>query len=374
MAKIDELIEAFKGFKEELNKNMNSSQSMAKPAPNPTIGSAGGEGGMYRSEELDKQMISASPGGAQDAMVVKFDKNGQWSLHKAEAGSNPKVMISAKRIKPEHVSDAGASSFKISVPKGQKTATSERHPVDTSKWKKTADAIIDKLEKSAFKTLQRKIEGQGHSKDSAAAITASIGRKEIGQKEMTARSKAGMAKDESYLSTDGKNREANPKLRQSDMGPGGKVHLIGKAEGTNEEAGTSHPHNKGKFKVMDMEPEKNLKHADATGLPYNGKDKDVKKDEKLPPQPKPNTSPMSKPNAIASSGPPAGYGPMNPSSTALPRFPTGRPKRIGKGEECSKCKSYPCKCVDKSQKGHIQGNESEGNDENKAPGRGQLGI
>ena len=51
-------------------------------------------------------------------------------------------------------------------------------------------------DESKFKEVQHKIEGQGHSKDSAARITAAIGRKEIGQKAMTARSVAARKSDE----------------------------------------------------------------------------------------------------------------------------------------------------------------------------------
>src|SRR5579884_1561611 len=92
MIKIDQLIDKFKEFKEELNKaicpythkdaklcpkdcpckkdlkkNVNMSYSAA---PNAVTGTSGGQGGMYRSEHMDKQMISASPGGAQDAMQM----------------------------------------------------------------------------------------------------------------------------------------------------------------------------------------------------------------------------------------------------------------------------------------------------------------
>jgi hypothetical protein len=219
------------------------------------------------------------------------------------------------------------------------------------------------LDKSAFKTLQHKIEHEGHSADSAAAITASIGRKEIGQKEMTARSKAGMNKaqvpgskyppaaeagasvntlvkpakvssgppgygpmnpastaapiassgpyrrptrksndqmgkvdpDENVniphpkgkaVMTNGVNKEenmkdgtnqriANPPEAQVNSARG-KVHMI-KDEGTNEEAGTSRPHNKGKFKVMDEVTEKESKKAKVAGKPYNGEDKKMHK-------------------------------------------------------------------------------------------------
>jgi hypothetical protein len=291
MTKVDQLIEKFKEFQEELNKACPCGGKTSCPAscpcpksckcksdlkknancsamPNPTTGTSGGQGGMYRSEDIAK----GGPGGedvmAMSEEVIKFDKNGQWSLDKS----------------------------------------------------------------SDFKKLQHKIEGQGHSKESAGAITASIGRKDIGQKEMTARSKAGMNKvdpeenvniphpqgkatmangvnkDENI---DGTNRQANPKMRMKDAGPIGDVHMIKdetdspklgtnqrlanppeghvsdgrgnvhmvKDEGTNEEAASSKPHNKGKFKVMDEVEEKESKKANAAGLPYNGDDK-AKKSEK----------------------------------------------------------------------------------------------
>lgn len=224
MTKIDQLIEKFKEFKEELNKNMNGAMNPGMHKPNATTGTSGGQGGMYK--DLD------GAGGGQDMQMIKFDKNGQWKLDKVDPQEN------------------------INIP----------HP-------------------------------QGKAKMAN-----------------------GVNKGDSYLSTDGKNREANPKLRASDLGPGGKVHMV-KDEGTNEESNPTKPHNKEKFKVMDPVKEKEEKHAATTGLPYSGKDKDVKK-----------------------------------------------------GEECPKCHADPCKCVDKSQMGHIQGNESKGNDENKAPGRGSLSV
>lgn len=47
--------------------------------------------------------------------------------------------------------------------------------------------------------------------------------------------------------------------------------------GTNEKANPTHPHNKGKFKVMPMTSEKKSKKADVKGKPYT--DDKVKKDE-----------------------------------------------------------------------------------------------
>jgi len=82
MSKVDELIAKFKEFKEELNKNINMSYS---PSPN--------------------------------------------EVGKAEAGKNPKIMTSQKPIRPQDVSDKGASAFAIETPKDNKTAVSSRHPM-----------------------------------------------------------------------------------------------------------------------------------------------------------------------------------------------------------------------------------------------------
>jgi hypothetical protein len=185
MIKFKELQEALEDLKKNVNQSYSSAQNAGSGMP-ASMGTSGGQTGMYRSEDMDKnvappatmnlsededdnmkkQTMNPSAGGAQDMMVVKFEKNGQWRMEKA-----------------------------------------------------------------------------AH-----------------------------------YASEDGKNREANPKLRQSDLGPGGKVHMI-KDEGTNEEANPTQPHNKGKFKVMPLAPEKDSKREDVNGKPYNGKDKDIKKGE-----------------------------------------------------------------------------------------------
>lgn len=218
-------------------------------------------------EDLNKN-VNNSYGGAPNATtgtsggqggmyrsegMIKFDKNGQWRMGKMEEPhkDDPNHEKKEKKI----AADIKAKAKKLeNMHKGDEFTS-----------------IIDKLEKA----------------------------------------RSMMKEDENYISRDGKNREANPKLRESDLGPGGKVHMIKEesTKGTNEEE--DRPHNKGKFKVMPMEPKKSVKHLEATGLPYNGKDKDVKKDE----------------------------------------------------DEAKK-----------SQMGHIQGNDSKGNDENKAPGRGTLSV
>lgn len=82
MTKLDALISKFKVAKEELNKNVNMSYSST---PNQLTGGAmstGAGSSMYRSEKDMKKQIGASPGGAQDMHVVKFEKNGQWRLEK----------------------------------------------------------------------------------------------------------------------------------------------------------------------------------------------------------------------------------------------------------------------------------------------------
>ena len=210
MTKVDELIEKFKEFKEELNKNVNASYA---PGANGTMGASGGQGGMYRSEKMSKDgLMGPSPGGAQDMQMIKWDKNGQWKLE------------------------------------------------DKKPLKKTAD-------------------------DHLSDVLTSF-----------------LNKAKHFESKDGTNREANPKLRQCDIGSGGKVHLVKEEK--------PHVHNTADFKVMPMKPDdKDEKHPSPGGLPYSGKDKDVKKDED-----------------------------------------------------------------EKKKKGHIQGNDAKGFDENKAPGRGTLSV
>jgi len=522
--KIDELMQKFKEFKEELNKNVNCST-----VPNPTTGTSGGEGGMYRSEVAkaeagkdpkimhtkkplkpkDVENVGASGfkitvpkdnkgvttsrhpmskmGDGDDMMamseeVIKFDKNGQWKMEKADKPKAKAPAAAAKAPAPDEADptdpaaadpaaaaqakdpadpvpaaaapaaapakaavappakDAGAGSGSGNSPTKTNTETGGSSPggastggvgsglggagtggaatggastggagtvtvtISGSSTTETSSGAGAKkggkgggkpagpitlnisnvggrtdagnvasgdgpgasgsggtapngfggggggaspdepknfstqgkdkmaktikfekngqwsLDKSAFKTLQHKIEGQGHSKDSAAAITASIGRKEIGQKEMTARSKAGMNKVDPEENVniphpqgkakmangvnkgEGKNRTADPKDNQVGD-PRGHVRLV--KDGTNEEANPTRPHNSGKFKVMDEVKEKESKKEDVKGKPYNGEGK------------------------------------------------------LNKDELCKKCKHAPCKC---------------GNDENKAPGRGTVGI
>lgn len=125
-----------------------------------------------------------------------------------------------------------------------------------------------KLDKSAFKTLEHKIEAQGHSKESAGAITASIGRKAIGEKAMESRSKAAMHKEETSPH-EGVNRTSSPKESQVRKQ---KVHMV-KEEGVNSEPERHHDN----FKVMPMTTEKESKKEKVSGKPYDGSDSKVHK-------------------------------------------------------------------------------------------------
>ena len=267
MAKIDELIEKFKEFKEELNKGVNASYSAQ---PNATTGTSGGEGGMYRSEQM---------------------------AEKAEAGFDPKVVSVKKPIGSKDVFDSGKTDFGVSVAKPNKGVQSARHPMHSKVAK--GDPIMDSMAMSE-EVIKFDKNGQWSLDKVDPQENVNIAHPQGKAKMMKPIGETTNKADGHFLSEEGKNREANPKLRASDIGPGGKVHMV-KDEGTNEKAGSSKPHNKGKFKVMDEVAEKESKKEKVAGLPYNGDD-----------------------------------------------------KKVHKGEQ--------------------QGNEAKGNDENKAPGRGTLGI
>lgn len=354
MSKIDQLIAVFKEVKEDLNKNVNNSYG---GAPNATTGTSGGQGGMYRSEAVEKQMVSASPGGAQDMHMIKASKNGQWHMDKADEGGPKDIPVGStgfpvragklpKSIKkPSRPEKTGVKEYDKAVhgPQGKTPVRSKLgpqslhaeidpadHPKRIAKSDELADNIIEKLEKAC-----------------------------------------GMKKeDDNYISQDGKNREANPKLRESDLGPGGKVHLI-KEEGINEEGGNK---NKEKFKVMPMAPEKSVKHLDATGAPYNGKDKDVKKGECTGKQDcmcfqcrQNRLAPAKKSEDMEKDAADPKLAPKDKKVKALQQ-------KIDAGTYKPDPKKIANAMLKKEKIGHIQGNESEGNDENKAPGRGTLSV
>jgi hypothetical protein len=93
MSTVDDLIAKFTAIKNELSKNVNMAYSPptnSSPAPTPTTGTSGGQGGMYRSEDVKKDGMIG-----QDAMAMseclKFDSNGQWKLNKVDPTENINV-------------------------------------------------------------------------------------------------------------------------------------------------------------------------------------------------------------------------------------------------------------------------------------------
>jgi len=113
MSKIDQLISKFKEFKEELNKNVNASYSTDPNSGTSTTGgsvtgTSGGQGGMYRSEDVKKDGMIG-----QDAMAMseclKFDKNGQWNLAKADPKAKAKTPAKAA-VKAPAATDPAAEA------------------------------------------------------------------------------------------------------------------------------------------------------------------------------------------------------------------------------------------------------------------------
>ena len=240
MSKVDQLIEKFKEFKEELNKGVNASYS---PQPNATTGTSGGEGGMYRSEAVEK----------------------------AEAGRNAKVMSVSKLIKPTDVTGAGKANtghevVEVKTPKNVKSSSGERHPMSKDGSGQDAMAMSEEVVK---------FDKNGQWKLDKVDPQENVN---IPHPQGKAKMANGVNKQENMK--DGTNqRIANPSEKSIHDGRG-KIHMV-KEEGTNEKAGTSHPHNKGKFKVMDEVKEKESKKASPSGLPYNGEDKKMHKADKV---------------------------------------------------------------------------------------------
>ena len=87
-SKIEQLIKAFKEVKEDLNKTVNQSYSQQ---PNATTGTSGGQGGMYRSEGIDKGDSIGQDMLAMSVDVIKFDNNGQWKLDKVDPQENVNI-------------------------------------------------------------------------------------------------------------------------------------------------------------------------------------------------------------------------------------------------------------------------------------------
>ena len=97
MKHIDELIKKFKEFKEELNKDVNTSSSSTStsPAPTPTIGETATAGG---TATINSQI--GNPFGKEE---LKLQKNGQWNLNKVDPEENvniPHPQKPAKMARP----------------------------------------------------------------------------------------------------------------------------------------------------------------------------------------------------------------------------------------------------------------------------------
>jgi hypothetical protein len=239
--KIDELISRFKFFKEELDKGINRSYTSD---PNQSNAGTGPRGS------------NASPTTSPVAMSEGADlqKDGSIQAGIAAAGGGGNMPINSGVV------NALGSAFKA---------------------------------ESKFKEVQHKIEGEGHGKESAAKITAAIGRKSIGQEEMTRRSEEARKSDDKedvklaeeiedkVLSHMKRNKKEEKKeghdLKWMHKNPEENLSCsehgqwkLGKAEqATNEKANPDKPHNKGKYKVMDEVKEKSLPHVDIKGKPYD---------------------------------------------------------------------------------------------------------
>jgi hypothetical protein len=149
-----------------------------------------------------------------------MDKTGANPDYKAPSEKECKEMVNKASMSEKGVhkpafmhskksgtSDVGARMAPGGASKETNAYAKEEHKKVLAESKAMPKPNLGKEEmgKSAFKTLQHKIERkEGYSPDRAAAITASIGRKELGQAEMTRRSKAGMHKK----------AEGNPDMKQ----------------------------------------------------------------------------------------------------------------------------------------------------------------
>jgi hypothetical protein len=238
MSKVDQLIQRFKDIKEELNKNMNMSYSTQPNSSNATTGTSCGQGSMYRSEEMDK-----------DEGVINALKQLRPNAPKGPAGTPGALVASAKQklANNKAVSDAVARARAATAPGLNAKVTKS----ECLKFDNNGQWSLDKVDPKENINIP-------HSKDKAKMAN-------------------GVNKEDSTLGTN--QRLANPPEKSLHDGRG-NVHVV-KDEGTNEEAASSKPHNKDKFKVLDEVKEKESKKEKVPGLPYNGEDKKVHKSEKV---------------------------------------------------------------------------------------------
>lgn len=154
---MDKLTELCKAIKEELEK-----------------------AGYDTSGALSHAMTSA---GVKTHQTEALNPHSAWSTYHYKPGEHQKI----KAQIDSHV----VPSLKAKFPNHE---VFHEHDYDKGIGKvhiapKSSTIKKSELEKSAFKKLQHKIEHEGHSAESAAAITASIGRKKLGEAEMERRSK-----------------------------------------------------------------------------------------------------------------------------------------------------------------------------------------
>jgi len=229
MSRVNELIEKFKEFKEELNKGVNCSYQTAandSPKPNATTGTSGGENSMYKQ------------GVAPTADAMAMSESGIKGVHES---TNPKMPGRSSMGIMTRLGESGHAKQEVKAKIKEMKSIKPKLPKEVLKCGANGQWSLDKVDPEENVNIPHP---QGKVKMAN-----------------------GVNKEESLK--DGTNqRLANPPEKALHDGRG-KVHMV-KEEGTNEKAGTSHPHNKGKFKVESPVKEKSVEHAKAKGLPYNG--------------------------------------------------------------------------------------------------------
>lgn len=82
-----------------------------------------------------------------DQLIEKFREFKEELNKSAAAGPNPKVLSVKKPISPKDVGDAGPASFKVDVKKPNKGVSSERHPMsETLKFENNQQWKLDKVD------------------------------------------------------------------------------------------------------------------------------------------------------------------------------------------------------------------------------------
>jgi hypothetical protein len=233
--KIDDLIARFKAIKEELNKNVNASYSgapnmaSAPPAPTP----------------------SATPTPAATSTIgarINYPQGTSKSDGSAMFDSQPLGQTEKGETKHDRCAREVGAKGNVDDPHAVCVAAG----VEPGKWKKSKDEPKEVL----------KVDNKGQWSLHMSKVDP--------QENINIPHPQGKAKQSSGInkmdSDSGTNRQASP-LDVDMMPPQGKVRMV-KEEGTNEKAGTSRPHNKGKFEVEEIVTEKESPKADVKGKPY----------------------------------------------------------------------------------------------------------